>query len=80
MHPGYGFLSESEALSRACQEAGIQFVGPPPEAIRDMGSKAASKVRTMAAFLKLTRALGQCISCAGNHDEGWSACYLWLLG
>ncbi|MBI4493631.1 MAG: acetyl-CoA carboxylase biotin carboxylase subunit [Chloroflexi bacterium] len=44
LHPGYGFLSEDPALAEACQEAGIVFVGPPPEAMRLMGDKAAAKV------------------------------------
>lgn len=39
IHPGYGFLSEREAFAGACQEAGIIFVGPPPDAIRTMGDK-----------------------------------------
>ncbi|MCC7206981.1 MAG: acetyl-CoA carboxylase biotin carboxylase subunit [Anaerolineae bacterium] len=39
IHPGYGFLSEREAFAGACQDAGIIFVGPPPDAIRTMGDK-----------------------------------------
>jgi len=43
IHPGYGFLSENPALSAACAEAGIRFVGPPPEVLRTLGDKTSAR-------------------------------------
>ncbi|MES1913026.1 MAG: hypothetical protein MHM6MM_005259, partial [Cercozoa sp. M6MM] len=43
VHPGYGFLSENADFAEQCQAAGVKFIGPPTQAIVDMGSKSASK-------------------------------------
>lgn len=39
VHPGYGFLSQIPTFAKACEENGIEFVGPPNEILRKMGSK-----------------------------------------
>ena len=43
IHPGYGFLSENANFARACEEAGIQFVGPPSHVLSQMGDKIKAK-------------------------------------
>src|ERR1700687_5567118 len=43
IHPGYGFLSESPAFARACEKAGITFVGPTPSLLELLGDKTAAR-------------------------------------
>ena len=54
IHPGYGFLSENEIFATACEDANVKFIGPPASAIRDMGSKSASKNIMEAAGVPCT--------------------------
>ncbi|MFW3170319.1 biotin carboxylase N-terminal domain-containing protein [Geodermatophilus sp. CPCC 206100] len=49
VHPGYGFLSENVEFARACEKAGITFIGPPVAAIEAMGDKIRAKRTVMAA-------------------------------
>ena len=49
IHPGYGFLAENAVFARACADAGIVFIGPPPEAMEAMGDKIRSKQTVEAA-------------------------------
>ncbi|MFO7679627.1 MAG: acetyl-CoA carboxylase biotin carboxylase subunit [Chloroflexota bacterium] len=49
IHPGYGFLSENADFAEACAARGITFIGPSPEAMRLMGSKAAARMLAQQA-------------------------------
>ena len=48
IHPGYGFLSENPDFARACEEAGIKFIGPSSEVLARMGDKLAAKATAIA--------------------------------
>ena len=53
IHPGYGFLSENPDFAQLCVDNGINFIGPSPQLIRDMGLKTVAKSMAIKAGLPL---------------------------
>ncbi|MFP5071661.1 carboxyl transferase domain-containing protein [Pseudonocardia nantongensis] len=74
LHPGYGFLSENPALSRACAAHGITFAGPGPESLALFGDK--SRARARAAELDVPVLTGT----QGRTDPGTARAFLDALG
>jgi acetyl/propionyl-CoA carboxylase alpha subunit len=69
LHPGFGFLAENAEFAEAVIDAGIRWVGPPPDAIRTMGDKAAA--RRLAARLGISTPVGY--DGAEQSDEALTA-------
>ncbi len=62
VHPGYGFLSENEDFAIACKDAGVEFLGPPPNAILSMGDKVEARKIADKAGVPLVPGLQEDIS------------------
>ncbi|EGF76798.1 hypothetical protein BATDEDRAFT_92361 [Batrachochytrium dendrobatidis JAM81] len=67
IHPGYGFLSENAGFADAVASSGLSFIGPPAQAIIDMGSKSASKYIMQDAKVPVV---------PGYHGENQDPAYL----
>ena len=59
IHPGYGFLSESYDFAKAVEDAGLVWIGPPPESIRIMGDKVTARETIETAGVPLVPGVGK---------------------
>jgi acetyl/propionyl-CoA carboxylase alpha subunit len=75
VHPGYGFLSENAAFASACADAGLIFVGPPPEALSLFGDKARSRALAQSCGVPVAAGTG-----AGTSLEDARAFFAALPG
>ena len=74
VHPGYGFLSENPEFARACEEAGLCFIGPAPESMEVLGDKLRSKEIAERAGVPVVPSSPQCLpgdTAPGTFVQRW---------
>ncbi|MBH76623.1 MAG: carbamoyl-phosphate synthase large subunit [Dehalococcoidia bacterium] len=67
VHPGYGFLAESSEFARACEEAGLTFVGPRPETLDLFGAKTEARALAVSEEVPIVPGLSHSVS-AGEAE------------
>ncbi len=72
IHPGYGFLSENDTFAEACEAAGIAFIGPTPQQIRDFGLKHTARALAEANGVPMLPGTGLLDSV--DHSVAEAAC------
>ena len=68
VHPGYGFLSENAAFARACEAAGLTFVGPSPAVLDLFGDKAKARELARALDIPVMEGTGAGTTLSQAHD------------
>ena len=76
IHPGYGFLSENPNFARACQDAGISFIGPSPESMEALGDKLRSKAIAQGAGVAVVPSSSVCTP---GDEQSWEFLEKWGL-
>jgi acetyl-CoA/propionyl-CoA carboxylase, biotin carboxylase, biotin carboxyl carrier protein len=69
VHPGYGFLAENAPFAKACEDAGITFIGPPASAIEAMGSKTRARELMKAAGVPIVPGTTEPVATVGDARE-----------
>jgi pyruvate carboxylase len=69
IHPGYGFLSENPAFARACEKAGVTFVGPTPALLELLGDKTAARRLAASAGVPVLPGTEQAVTSASEAHK-----------